>query len=93
MDNEETFKANFLGSSVANLVFTVLFAIGAWIKGRLNSSDCKCDCGFFECNTSLLELQKVRKDIVMHQNTQRGVLEDIHRLQKEIKLSSQSGTD
>lgn len=90
MQNDEAFQSNFFGSSVANLVFTVIFAIGAWIKGRLNQSNCKCDCGIFECNTSLLELQKVRQDIVTHQNTQRSMLEDIHRLQKELKDRSQT---
>ena len=93
MEPNPEFTSNFLGSSVANLVFTILFGIGAWIKGRLNASNCKCDCGFFECNTSLIELQKVRDEMISHQETQRTILKDIHKLQKEIKHGSMSGTD
>ena len=69
----EPFSANLVASVVANFIFTALFAIGAWIKSRLNASNCKSDCGFMECNTSLIEIQKVKKE----QSTQRDLLENI----------------
>ena len=71
MNNE--FNSNLFGGVVANFIFTALFAIGAWIKSRLNASNCKSDCGVFECNTSLIEIQKVKKE----QTTQRDLLVNI----------------
>ena len=67
------FNNNLFGSVVANFIFTALFAIGAWVKSRLNASNCKSDCGIFECNTSLIEIQKVKSE----QTTQRDLLESI----------------
>ena len=72
MSNQE-FNDNLFGSVVANFIFTALFAIGAWIKNRLAASNCKSDCGFFECNSSLIEIQKVKNE----QSTQRDLLENI----------------
>ena len=67
------FNSNLFGGVVANFIFTALFAIGAWIKSRLNASNCKSDCGVFECNTSLIEIQKVKQE----QTTQRDLLVNI----------------
>lgn len=69
----QEFNSNLFSSVIANFIFSALFAIGAWIKGRLNASNCKSDCGFFECNTSLIELQKVKRE----QSTQRDLLVNI----------------
>ena len=80
----EPFSANLIGSVVANFIFTALFAIGAWIKSRLNASNCKSGCGIFECNTSLIEIQKVKKE----QSTQRDLLENIFKTLKSPDDSS-----
>ena len=69
----QEFNSNLFGGVVANFIFTALFAIGAWIKSRLNASNCKSDCGIFECNTSLIEIQRVKKE----QTTQRDLLINI----------------
>ena len=69
----DQFSPNLLSSMVANFIFTALYAIGHWIKSRLNASNCKSDCGIFECNTSLIEIQKVKQE----QSTQRDLLENI----------------
>ena len=69
----EEFQSNLFGGMLANFIFTALFAIGAWIKSRLNASNCKSDCGVFECNTSLIELQRVQQE----QSTQRDLLVNI----------------
>ena len=69
----QEFNSNLFGGVVANFIFTALFAIGAWIKSRLNASNCKSDCGIFECNTSLIEIQRVKKE----QSTQRDLLINI----------------
>ena len=82
MSNQE-FNNNLFGSVVANFIFTALFAIGHWIKSRLNASNCKSDCGFFECNSSLIEIQKVKHE----QSTQRDLLENI---MSELKGSEDS---
>ena len=80
----DQFSPNLLGSVVANFIFTALFAIGHWIKSRLNASNCKSDCGIFECNTSLIEIQKVKQE----QSTQRDLLENII---DSLKSSESSG--
>ena len=82
MSNQE-FNNNLFGSVVANFIFTALFAIGAWIKSRLNQSNCKSDCGIFECNSSLIEIQKVKHE----QSTQRDLLENI---MNELRPSEES---
>ena len=82
MSNEE-FNNNLVGSMVANFIFTALYAIGAWIESRLNASNCKSDCGIFECNSSLIEIQKVKHE----QSTQRDLLENI---MNELKGSEDS---
>ena len=69
----EEFNNNLFGGMLANFIFTALFAIGAWVKSRLNASNCKSDCGVFECNTSLIEIQKVKNE----QSTQRDLLVNI----------------
>ena len=82
MSNLE-FNNNLVGSVVANFIFTALFAIGSWIKSRLNASNCKSDCGIFECNTSLIEIQKVKEE----QSTQRDLLQNI---MDELRASEDS---
>ena len=82
MSNQE-FNNNLFGSVVANFIFTALFAIGSWIKSRLNASNCKSDCGIFECNTSLIEIQKVKEE----QSTQRDLLQNI---MDELRASEDS---
>ncbi len=80
------FNNNLFGSVVANFIFTALFAIGSWVKSRLNASNCKSDCGIFECNTSLIEIQKVKHE----QTTQRDLLENI---MAELKASPEGSPE
>ena len=66
-----------IGSSIANFIFVCIIGIGAWVKSRLNKSKCKADCGIFECDSSIIEIQEMKKDIESHTETQRGMLQDI----------------
>ena len=77
---------NLIGSSIANFIFVCLLGIGAWIKSRLARSKCKIDCGIFECDSSIIEIQEMKRDIESHTETHRGMLEDIL---KQLK----NGTD
>ncbi len=79
----DNFQSNLIGSAVANFIFGCIIGIGIWIKSRLNKSNCKVDCGIFECDSSISEL---KRDITEHQETQRGML-------KEILVHLGQGTD
>lgn len=71
------FNENLLGSSIANFIFVCVFGIGAWLRARLAKSNCKIDCGVFECDSSIIEIQELKKDFNEHTETQRGMLKDI----------------
>ena len=71
------FNENLLGSSIANFIFVCVFAIGAWLKSRLAKSNCKIDCGVFECDSSIIEIKQIKEDMLTHTETQRGMLKDI----------------
>ena len=57
MEDSE-FYSNFLGSSSANVLFAMLFFVGAWLKTRLNNSKCAGNCYCFQCESSLKELEQ-----------------------------------
>jgi len=81
------FYSNFFGSSTANMLFAVLFFIGAWVKTRLNNSRCAGNCYCFECESSLKELET---KLVHTQSTQHGLLREIvtHIRKKEGESDS-----
>ena len=80
MDDSE-FYSNFLGSSSANVMFAMLFFIGAWLKTRLNNSKCAGDCYCFTCESSLKELEE---KLHRTQTTQKEMLQHIiKRLNRE----------
>ena len=75
------FYSNFIGSSTANVLFVMLFFMGAWLKTRLNKSRCASHCACFECETSLRELEQKLEHT---QTLQKNMLQDILlKLRKE----------
>ena len=79
----EQFSDNILGSSVANFIFICIIGIGVWIRSRLAKSNCKIDCGIFECDSSIIEIKEIKNNILQHTETQRGMLEDILKQLKD----------
>ena len=79
----EGFSNNILGSTVANFIFMCIIGIGAWIRSRLAKSNCKIDCGVFECDSSIIEIKEIKNDIIQHTETQRGMLEVILKQLKD----------
>ena len=82
----EQFSSNLIATAVANFIFVCIIGIGAWIKSRLNKSNCRMDCGVFQCDSSIVEIQEIKRDLSEHTETQRGML-------KEILEQLQRGTD
>ena len=74
---EPAFYQNFLGSSSANLVFAILFFLGAYLKTRLNKSSCAGKCYCFECESSLAQLTQLENKLTRTQTTQREMLHEI----------------
>ena len=80
MEDSE-FYNNFLGSSSANMVFAILFFVGAWLKTRLNNSKCAGNCYCFQCESSLKELEQ---NLHRTQTAQKEMLKHIiRRLNKD----------
>ena len=84
------FYSNFLGSSSANVVFAVLFFVGAWVKTRLNKSKCAGNCYCFECESSLAQLEQLENKLTHTQTTQKEMLKEIVLHIREKKQDSQS---
>jgi len=89
-DLDPDFYSNFLGSSSANVVFAVLFFIGAWVKTRLNKSKCAGNCYCFECESSLAQLEQIEHKLTHTQTTQKEMLKEIVLHIREKKQDSQS---
>ena len=87
--NDE-FYSNFLGSSSANVLFAVLFFLGAWIKTRLNKSRCAGNCYCFECESSLAQLEQLENKLTRTQTTQKEMLNEIVLHIRERKQDSES---
>jgi len=64
---------NFTGSSTANLAFGVLLGVVIYLKRKIKISRCKTNCHWFECESQLDDLVKVKTQVT----TQRGMLEDL----------------
>ena len=84
------FYSNFLGSSTANVLFAIVFFIGAWIKTRLNKSKCAGNCYCFECESSLAQLEKLENKLTHTQTTQKEMLKEIVTHIRERKSDSES---
>ena len=80
------FSENIASGSVANLIFMVIFGVGAWIKSRLQQSNCKMDCGCLTCDSSLVELKTI-KDKLHH--TQRDQLEFLREILVHVQPEPQ----
>ena len=94
---DSDFYSNFFGSSTANMLFAILFFLGAWIKTRLNSSRCAGNCYCFECESSLQELQhklhhtqtaqkEMLKEIITHIKKKDGESDSLDRAARELAL-------
>ena len=91
MNEPETeFYNNFLGSSSANVLFAILFFIGAWVKTRLNKSKCAGNCYCFECESSLAQLEQIETKLTHTQTTQKEMLKEIVLHIRENKKDSES---
>ena len=89
-ESNNEFYSNFIGSSTANVVFAVLFFIGAWIKTRLNKSRCAGHCYCFECESSLAKLEQLENKLTHTQTTQKDMLKEIVTHIREKKSDSES---
>lgn len=74
---DEMFTSNLVGSGLANMIFAMVFFVGAWLKTRLNKSNCASNCYCFECETSLQELQSLHNKLERTQTTQKTMLKQI----------------
>ena len=74
---DDMFTSNLVGSSMANVIFAMIFFVGAWLKTRLNKSKCASNCYCFECETSLQELQSLHNKLERTQTTQKTMLKQI----------------
>lgn len=63
-----------IGGAIANFAFAALFAIGAFVKSRLNNSHCNMDCGCLQCDSDLKQLDE---KLTRTQTTQRNLLKQI----------------
>ena len=89
MNQDPKFINNFLGSSSANLVFAILFFIGAYLKTRLNKSKCAGNCYCFECESSLAQLTQLENKLTRTQTTQKEMLHEIvTHIRKERRESA-----
>ena len=77
------FTTNLAAGAVSNFIFVCLFAVGAYLKQRLNNSDCHMNCGWLTCDSSLQELQVIKKELSRTQGTQHKILKDIIKMLRE----------
>ena len=83
----DSFSQTVAGGSVANLLFVVLFAIGAFIKSRLQKSNCKMDCGWLTCDSSLIELGQLRDKL---HHTQRDQMDFLKQILEKVQESPEN---
>jgi len=77
---ENTLQDQFVGSSLANVIFAVGIGIVIYIQKRCGRSRCGVHSSWFDCESSLTEL----KDEVKAQNTKH--LENFQELLDVLKL-------
>ena len=90
MSSNSEFYSNFLGSSSANVLFAIVFFIGAWIKTRLNKSKCAGNCYCFECESSLAQLEQLENKLTRTQTAPKEMLNEIVLHIREQKHDSES---
>ena len=66
---------------ISNGIFVIIFAVGAWLKSRLNTSKCDMDCGFLTCSTTLSELEQIKDHLHTTQRNQTNIL---HSIAKQV---------
>ena len=71
------FSQSVAAGSVSNIFLLVAFGIGAWIKSRLNRSDCHLNCGCLQCDSELAELETLKHRLEVTQSTQHSLLANI----------------
>ena len=71
------FSSSVAAGSVSNVFLLVVFGIGAWVKSRLNKSDCHLNCGCLQCDSELAELDVLKQRLEQTQSTQHDLLADI----------------
>ncbi len=81
------FTTNFVGGSVANLLFVCLFGVAAFIKARLQKSNCKIDCGWISCDSSLTELTHIKEKL---NNTQRDQMEFLKEILVHVQKEGEN---
>ena len=87
----ESFGTQFGSSVIANTVFVILFAVGKWVQNRLKQSDCHLDCGWLSCDSSLIELNKIKTHLTDTQRHQAGMLRTImERIGVENELEGEN---
>ena len=83
----DAFQSNLAAGAVSNFIFVCIFAIGAWLKQRLNDSECHMNCGWLSCDSSLKELHTIKDKLEKTQGTQHKMLQDIVIMLRENEPS------
>lgn len=65
------------GGAISNFVFVCVFAVGAFIKNRLDKSRCELNCGILNCQSSISELEKIDAKLTTTQRDQHNILNEI----------------
>ena len=78
------FSSSVAAGSVSNIFLLVAFGIGAWIKSRLNRSDCHLNCGCLKCDSELAELEVLKQRLEATQSTQHDLLANIQAQLAEL---------
>ena len=77
------FTTNLAAGAISNFIFVCLFAVGAYLKQRLNNSDCHMNCGWLTCDSSLQELHVIKSELSRTQGTQHKILKDIMKMLRD----------
>ena len=77
------------GSSVANVLTVLVFAVVNCIRKRLNKSKCQSHCYIFDCEAQLEDLKHVKSEVL----TQRGLIQNVIEIldSKSVFIDSSSG--
>ena len=77
------------GSSIANVLTVLVFAVVNCIRKRLNKSKCQSHCYIFDCEAQLEDLKHVKSEVL----TQRGLIQNVIEIldSKSVFIDSSSG--
>ena len=70
----DALQQTIAGSAISNFIFLCIVGVGAFIKSRLDSSNCSCSLGIFNCDSHIKE---VEKKLDRTQSIQQNMLEEI----------------